>query len=162
MRDARTIHEAIMESVEEIGRWQSWCTHRYSLADALAFCRASKIAHREQTEFNYLVVDADTQRVHGVVSLNQLRPMHGVANLGYWLRSSSVGQGIMSCAVRQCAERAFQRHGLQRLEIVADVNNRRSRKVAERVGAHYEGIARQRLRYRGEPRDARIYALVKQ
>ena len=58
------------------------------------------------------------------------------------------------------AHRGHTRGALTRLEIVVPVGNVRSQRVAEKLGAHYEGIARQRLRVKGESVDAWQYSLT--
>jgi RimJ/RimL family protein N-acetyltransferase len=49
---------------------------------------------------------------------------------------------------------------LGRIEIVVAVNNRGSRRAAERLGAKLEGTARRRLVVNDESLDACIYSLV--
>jgi RimJ/RimL family protein N-acetyltransferase len=70
--------------------------------------------------------------------------MTGVANLGYWVRSSLAGRGIAPAAVLQLVSWAFQHTALHRLEIVVAVGNRRSQHVAEKVGAHRDAVLRKR------------------
>lgn len=49
---------------------------------------------------------------------------------------------------------------LTRLEIVAPEDNVPSRRVAEKVGAVFECIARNRVMVHGKPQNAAVYALV--
>jgi RimJ/RimL family protein N-acetyltransferase len=43
---------------------------------------------------------------------------------------------------------------------VIDVDNTASIRVAEKVGAVFEGVLRNRVGHRGEPRASRMYSLV--
>ena len=64
-------------------------------------------------------------------------------------------------AVRETAEFVFQNTDLIRLEIVCAVENRRSQRVAEAVGAVRDGILRSRLLLHGKAVDAVMYSLVR-
>ena len=54
----------------------------------------------------------------------------------------------------------FEKLGLTRLEIVAAEQNARSRKVAEKAGARFEGILHNRLVIRGVAIPAAMYSLI--
>ena len=58
------------------------------------------------------------------------------------------------------AEYGFRQLKLTRLEIVAPEQNAPSRRVAEKVGADFECIARNRVMVHGKPQPAAIYSLV--
>jgi len=64
----------------------------------------------------------------------------GTANVGYWVRTGQTGQGIATAAVRRVARFGFEDLGLRRLELLVAVDNLASRRVAEKVGATFEGI----------------------
>jgi len=55
------------------------------------------------------------------------------------VRTSQTGQGIATAAVRLVAQCAFEDLGLRRLELLIAVDNLASRRVAEKVGATFEG-----------------------
>jgi RimJ/RimL family protein N-acetyltransferase len=80
--------------------------------------------------------------------------------MGYWVRASRERRGIGSAAARLASRFAFTELGLARIEIVALPDNVASRRVAEKIGARLECVARNRLQFRGEPRDAAVYSLV--
>jgi len=63
--------------------------------------------------------------------------------------------------VHQLAEFAFRETNLVRLEIVIAVGNVRSERVAEKVGAHREGVLRSRLILYSKVYDAVMYSLVR-
>jgi RimJ/RimL family protein N-acetyltransferase len=62
--------------------------------------------------------------------------------------------------VRLVARFGFGEIGLTRLEIAARIDNRPSRRVAENVGATFEGIARNRLVQHQRAYNAALYSLV--
>jgi ribosomal-protein-serine acetyltransferase len=86
--------------------------------------------------------------------------MHNTGNVGYWVRESVQRQGIATQAARTMARFGFETLHLTRLEIIAAEDNCPSRAVAEKLGATFECIARNRLYVRGEPLDAAVYSLI--
>ncbi len=50
---------------------------------------------------------------------------------------------------------------LNRLEFLVPASNFSSQRVAQKVGAKFEGMLRQRLMIAGEPHDAVMYSLVR-
>ena len=83
-----------------------------------------------------------------------------MANLGYWVRTNSVGRGVATSATRLAARFGFEELGLHRIEIVAAVENIASQRVAEKAGALREGLLRKRLLIRGESQDAVLFSLL--
>jgi len=158
--DAEPLWEAIRESRKELSRWMAWLHPRYGVADAPEWIARGARGRRLGTELDFLVVD-DAKRILGTCALNQIRPEHRLANLGYWIRTSAAGRGVATAAVRQIAELAFRETDLVRLEIVVAEGNRASQKVAEKSGALFEGVVGDRILIRGELSDARMYALLR-
>lgn len=160
LSNAEEVLEAIRESSREISRWMIWCHPAYGLRDARAWIARGRTGRRTGLEHDFLVVDR-RGRILGACSLNQIRPEHRLANLGYWIRTSAAGQGIATAAVRKIAAFAFRETDLARLEIVVAVKNRASRRVAEKAGAICEGIARDRLFFGGRQQNAVMYVLLR-
>jgi ribosomal-protein-serine acetyltransferase len=75
----------------------------------------------------------------GLVGLDRISAS-GTANVGYWVRTGHTGQGIATAAVRLVARFGFEDLGLLRLELLIAVDNPASRRVAEKVGATFEGV----------------------
>lgn len=158
--DAQALQHALLESVDTVGRWLDWCTPAYSVDDALHWIGRTRLAWRGVgDECALAIVDGD-HRLVGSIGLNHWQHEYRMANLGYWVRQSRQGEGAATAAVRLLAAHALRIPELQRLEIVVIDDNLASRRVAEKVGAKLEGLARRRLVLRGEPRDAAIYALT--
>jgi ribosomal-protein-serine acetyltransferase len=96
----------------------------------------------------------------GGAGLNKINREHNFANLGYWVRQSRQRRGVASGATRLLAGFGFATLGLTRIEIVAVSDNLPSQRVAEKAGAQFECLARNRLVIRGVPLAAKVYSLV--
>ncbi len=158
--DAEALWQAARESVAEVSAWLPWCHPEYSMAEAVEWVTSQARLAAEGSEFAFAIVGPDG-RFLGGCGVNQINRVHRFGNLGYWVRSSATGRGVASEAARQMAEFAFRNTDLMRLEIVGAVENRRSQRVAERVGAVREGVLRNRLQVHGKAVDAVMYSLTR-
>lgn len=158
--DAPALCEAVRESVASIGRWLPWCHAGYDLDEARSWIRLCREGWAADEHFAFAVVERSSGLLLGSVGLNQRNRLHRSAAMGYWMRQSRQHQGIAPRAVRLVARFGFDALELARIEIVALPDNRASRQVAQKAGARFEAIARQRLWMQGEPKDAAVYALI--
>ena len=158
--DAAALLEAAVESQEQIFPWLPWCHEGYVLDDSRAWIERCAATWENRTEYNFAIVDR-ADRLLGGCGLNQLRPEHRVANLGYWVRTSATKRGVATAAVGKLAEFAFRETDLARLEIVVDLGNVASHRVAVKSGALREGVAHDRLYAHGASHDAVVYALLR-
>jgi ribosomal-protein-serine acetyltransferase len=113
-----------------------------------------------QSDFEFGILDAVQGTLLGGVGLNQINRQHHFGNLGYWVRSSASGAGIASRAARLVARFGLTTVGVRRIEVVAATGNLASQRVADKVGATFEGVLRNRLLVRGQHLPARLYSLV--
>lgn len=159
--DLPALHASLHESMDTIGRWQTWCTPSYSMEDGAHWIAQTRLAWQGiGDECALAIADRGTDELVGCIALNHWQPEYGMANLGYWVRQSQQEQGIATAAVCLLARHALRVTDLRRLEIVIAEDNLASRRVAEKAGARLEAIARRRLLLRGEPQDAAIYSLI--
>jgi RimJ/RimL family protein N-acetyltransferase len=153
---------ASRESSREVYPWLEWCKPGYSLQDTEAWIRYQREMWSNNREFHFIVIDTDTRATLGGVGLNHLHPIDRFANLGYWMRTSQTGKGYATAAVGLVARFAFQETALLRLEIVVNVANHASQRVAEKAGAHKEGVLRNRIFMHGATHDAILFSLIAQ
>lgn len=160
--DAPQLFEAARESIATVGPWLSWLDSHNSLADAERWVDASLEHWQRGTEFRFAVVDSSASAwLLGGVGLNHLNTAHGIGNLGYWVRASATRRGVASRAARRVAQFGLTAGGLGRIEILTAVDNVASQQGADRIGAGFEGLLRDRLLVRGQRIPARLYALVR-
>ena len=88
---------------------------------------------------NVAVVDAASGALLGAIGLT-LRD--GIGEVGYWTAPEARGRGVATRAAVLHTDWALQVLGLPRVELLADVGNLGSQRVAERAGFVREGVAR--------------------
>jgi RimJ/RimL family protein N-acetyltransferase len=152
--------EAAHESIQEISQWLPWCHAGYSREESEAWIAARPHAWESRQAFEYVIEDAVTGEYIGGCGLNNLDWPSRRANLGYWLRTSRAGRGIMTRAAGILARIGLEDLGLQRIEITAAVGNLASQRVAEKIGAVREGLLRNRFLLQGRRHDAYLYSLI--
>jgi RimJ/RimL family protein N-acetyltransferase len=131
---------AVAESLPELRAWLPWATETPTPDGYEANVREARARFllREDLRFQlYLRSDAGT--LVGSSGLHRIDWEAGRFEIGYWLRTRFVGQGLMTEAVRGLARFAFRELDANRLEIWCDARNARSSEVARRVGFIHEG-----------------------
>jgi len=151
---------AARESVDEVFPWLPWCRADYTRQEAEEWTESRKRLYEQGVEYEFAIVD-DEDRFLGGCGLNQINAANRLANLGYWVRTSETGRGVATRAVRQLADFAFSETELERLEIVCEVGNEASQRVAEKAGAVREGVLHGRLFLHERPHDAIMYAILR-
>jgi ribosomal-protein-serine acetyltransferase len=159
--DAEEIYRSVIESKAELSRWLPWCHDNYTMSDTVDFLKKRGEALHKDGEYAFAIIERATGRLVGATGINQLDRTALRANHGYWLRTSATGRGYAARSTRLVARWAFETLGLERLEIVAAAGNESSQRVAQRVGATREGVARKRMRVGGVQHDAVIFSLVR-
>jgi ribosomal-protein-serine acetyltransferase len=94
--------------------------------------------------------------IHGV----QREPLRG--SIGYWLAADAQGRGLVTRSVRALIAKAFDDLGYERIDIRADVANRRSRAVPERLGFAFEGVLRREFFDGRRYVDQAVYGLLRE
>ncbi len=157
-RDAYELHALIEDNRERLARWIHWAREQ-TREDTLAFIGRARALEQDGSGFSRAIVDP-AERLAGVVGLTIDRANRAGA-IGYWLDAASEGKGVVTAAVATLVEQGFESHRLLRVEIRADVENRQSCAVAERLGFQLEGVARQAYRVSDERQsDDAVYSLL--
>lgn len=98
----------------------------------------------------------------GLIAIKEIDQWNKKAELGYWLDPRFEGQGIMtsSCiAVMNCA---FNKIGLNRIQVKAGIGNAHSSKIPERLGFKFEGIERSGEKFQDHYIDLEVYSMLKE
>jgi len=158
--DVPLLCEAARESSAEVSVWLPWCHSHYSMEESLEWILRSGKQWDEKREFHFGIFDSQSGGFVGGVGLNELKPEHRLANLGYWVRTAWTGRGVATAAASLAAGFGFKDLWLDRIEILAALGNKPSQRVAEKLGANKEGVLRNRLVIHGQAHDAVVFSLI--
>ncbi|MCC6945512.1 MAG: GNAT family N-acetyltransferase [Thermomicrobiales bacterium] len=160
-RDAEEIFSAIEESREQLAPWLIWPAKMRSVIDVRDLCARSAAKWLLRTDLMFGVFRSEDERFLGATGLHQPNWSLRSFEIGYWLRSSAVGQGYVTEAVSVLVRMAFNDLQARRVEIRCDPANERSRRVPERLGFVLEGRLRSAaLTPDGIPRDTLVFSIV--
>lgn len=161
--DAEALHRLVRASHAELSQWLPWCHAGYGMEDARAWIDHAIASWGDRSGFAFAVVDRDEEdgdaRLLGGVGLSDIDYATGSANLGYWVGTPFVGQGIASHAARQAARFGFDELALARIGLRVLPDNAASLAVARKMGAMHSGIVKGGLIHRGLPHDALAFVL---
>ncbi len=158
--DEQELRAAIHESLPELKPWMSWASEKYSLETARNFVTITRNQWSSGMMYAFAITDAVTGEFLGGCSLSHIHPVYYFCNLGYWVRTSRHGEGIAGAAAKLAARFGFERAGLIRAEIVIAVGNESSKRVAEKIDAHFEGILLNRMVVGTSVHDAYMFSLL--
>ena len=158
--EEQALYTAIQESLPELYPWMSWATERYTLNVARDFIAITRAEWSRGTLYTFAITDSNTGEFLGGSGLSHFHPVYKFCNLGYWIRSYKRGRGYAVRATKLAAQFAFERANAIRTEIVIATENEASKRVAEKVGAHYEGILLNRMTVRDNIYDAHMFSLL--
>ena len=156
--DASELYCAVNESLNELKPWMSWATDQYTELTAKEYITIARARWEEHTFYAFAITRLD--QILGACTLSSIHPIYHFCNLGYWVRTSCHGHGIAGRAAKLAARFGFEQLGLIRAEIVIAVQNRASIRVAEKIGAHDEGILLNRMVIGKSIYDAHMYSLI--
>lgn len=156
--DAVGLYYAVRESMKELKPWISWATDGYTEMAAREYITVARARWDEHTFYAFAITRGD--EILGACTLSSIHSIYRFCNLGYWVRTSCRGQGIAGRATQLAARFAFENLGLIRVELVIAVGNQASIRVAEKVGAHDEGLLLNRMVIGKSIYDAHMYSLL--
>ena len=156
--DAPRLYCAVRESLKELKPWMVWATDLYSERTAREYISIAQARWGEGTFYAFAVLRGE--ELLGACTLSSIHTVYRFCNLGYWVRTSCHGQGIAGRAANLATRFAFEQLGLIRVEIVIALDNQASLRVAEKIGAHYEGILLNRIAVGKSIHDAHMYSLL--
>ncbi|MGR6761495.1 GNAT family N-acetyltransferase [Paenibacillus sp. T2-29] len=140
--DGVAVNEAIRESVNELRPWLPFARNLPTEEESEIRSRQARLKFLDRSDMVLYIFDTASGQF---VASSGLRRMNWDARrfeIGYWLRTSWIGKGIVTEAVHGITDFAIQHLHANRLEILCDSRNTRSAKVAERAGFTLEGILR--------------------
>ncbi len=140
----------------EVGRYLA-LPQPYGRADAVEFI-ASQVLAEWSTRPTFAIV-LEGQAV-GSVSMRVNAP-NDIAEMGYLLGKAQWGKGLMPEAGRAVMDWGFERYGLHKVWAYADLRNRRSWRVMEKLGMTREGVLRGNGKLRDEYVDDVCYGILR-
>jgi ribosomal-protein-serine acetyltransferase len=151
--DVDTVLEVVTQNYDHLRTFMEWAKPDYSRADAEEW--VSKAANRtgDDQPLNFCLFRGD--KMIGTIGFATFDMGARVTEIGYWIAGAEEGTGIMSRATEKLLELAFERLGMNRVQIRCADANTRSAAIPQRFGFVQEGRQRQHM-----VRDGKIYEFL--
>jgi ribosomal-protein-alanine N-acetyltransferase len=145
----------------EVTAYMAWNQHA-ELKDSLQFLNGLVADFYQRGELTYaLCARSEPERALGGIGLHWRSRQHGVLELGYVLSRTCWGQGYVPEAGRALVRFAFESTTVERIYAPIFSQNSKSRRAAEKMGLHFEGVLRSCLALRGQRWDEAIYSVLR-
>jgi RimJ/RimL family protein N-acetyltransferase len=125
----------------------------------IAKCREHRVQDRE---YVYVVADAASDRAMGIIGLRHVDQPMRTAQIGTWLGRRYWGTGVNGEAKQLLLDFSFGILALHRIEARIAVDNLRSRRAFERLGARSEGLLRESFFKDGVYHDQDLLVVLEQ
>lgn len=155
--DAQELHALIEANRAYLARWLPWAAGQ-TFEDTLDFIRGTRSQLEGNDGFQTAVVCG--QDIVGVIGYVMLDWANRSTRIGFWLDEAHQGRGTMTAAARVLVDHALTVWQLNRVEILAATENRRSRAIPERLGFREEGTLRQLQLVGGRYLDCVSYSML--
>jgi RimJ/RimL family protein N-acetyltransferase len=119
-------------------------------------------ALQDGRELAFATIDTHTGKVCGSTRFRMFDSAHRRVEIGFtFLSASSQRTHVNTAAKLAMFEHAFDTWGMNRVELLTDVRNARSRNAITRLGATQEGVLRRHMvRRDGHVRDSVIFSVI--
>ncbi|MFD2637898.1 GNAT family N-acetyltransferase [Piscibacillus salipiscarius] len=158
--DGPEVNSAIRYSLPELKEWLDFAQTVPEVEDTEVNLREAIAKFFKKESFRYIIFEKETEVLVGVVSFDNVVWDIPKTQIGFWINSRYSGKGYMTEAVEGLTNYGLEELGFQRIEILCDSKNTKSRQVPERLGYELEGILKNEDRSPDgtELRDTCVYA----
>jgi len=157
--DAQKLFTAINNSRKHLRPWLDWVDKTTKMEHTLHFIQHS--LQQANAHEGIALGIFYKQNIIGGVGMHQWDHKLKKAQIGYWISKEYEGQGIMFKSLQRFIDFLFVKTGLNKIEIHFAASNKRSAKLAERLGCKVEGIIRQSVLRHGKIESMVIAGLLK-
>lgn len=160
-RDAPLLMAAMAANLEHLRPWLRWAQHEpEDLQAKIERLRQYRGAFDLGQDFPYGLFDRAETQVLGSSGLHT-RVGAGAREIGYWVHTDALNQGLATEATAALTKVAFVVDHVARVEIPCDPANVRSLAVPRKLGFCHEATLRHRTHTPdGRPRDTMIWTLL--
>ena len=115
---------------------------------------------KTKTNFTFAIRNSVNQQIAGLMIIKKIDWKVKQAEFAYCIGAEFEGQGLTSFAVREMSKFAFEKLGIQTIQIIAHKTNRASCKVAEKNGFIWQRtLLKEFTPVNEEPLDMELYEL---
>ena len=142
MRHAEELNALVLANFEHIREWSAWLTDKERPVE-----RTREWIRQNLTRFavneSFTIGIWHRDALAGQIDFGNVDRTARKFEIGYWLGASFQGKGLVTKSCRALIDYAFRDLEFNRVEMRCAVENKRSRKIPEKLGFREEGLLRQ-------------------
>src|SRR3990167_8684733 len=137
-KDAHRLFSLIESNRAYLRAWLPWLDHSTTEKDSSTFIKT--MTERWLSKKGFALGIWLNDLLIGTVGFNVIDRKRQLGKIGYWLSEAYQGRGIATQAVQALITYGFQSLDLRTITINCAEKNAKSRKVAERLGFHFDKV----------------------
>lgn len=157
--DADALFNAISRNRQHLSPWLDWVSRTTRVEHSVQFIKqAQQDVHNQQALAMGIYYKND---IIGGIGMHQWDHVVKKAQVGYWLSREHEGKGVIAQSMQPFVNFLFDKLALNKIEVYFVAANKRSAKVAERMGCKVEGVLRQGAMRNGVIEDVVVAGLLR-
>ncbi|TNE99751.1 MAG: N-acetyltransferase [Deltaproteobacteria bacterium] len=157
--DAPELFALVDSNRDFLGEWLPWLDYNTEVKHSEDFIKVTLESFNESKSLIHGIFYEDEMVGNG--GFHTLTWSQNKTSIGYWLAEGHNGKGIITSYCKTIIDYAFSELDMNRIEILACIDNQPSCAVAERLGFKLEGIKRQNQKLHGKFFDHNQYSILK-
>ena len=114
--DVTNHFEAVVESIDQLMKWFTWCHRNYSREESRRFIEDCPKRWKSGTH-DFAIIDCQLNSFLGNCSIQIVNISERIASMNYWVRSSRRGKGVATAAVKLLVKFGFEQLKLKEIQI---------------------------------------------
>lgn len=157
---AKDIFSIIENDRAYLREWLTWVDVTNEEKDTYNFLKGSHQMNKGGQQLNTWIFYKG--EVCGSIGFVKIDKANSSGEIGYWLRKSEMGRGIMTRSCKRMVRYGFEKLGMQRIVIRAAEGNKPSLAIPKRLGFVLEGKGRKEIKIREKYHDTHIFSMLKE
>ncbi len=139
--DSKDIFEAIDSQRDYLGKWLPFVVFTKEISDTEKF--VDSIVNAPEDRFEYVFTIRKGDEFVGLIGFKDTDKQNKKTEIGYWISEKHQKQGIVTKSLEKLCDFAFNKLGINRIQIKCAAGNTPSINIPKKLGFKFEGIERQ-------------------
>lgn len=140
-QDAEELDSLIEQNRTHLKAYSAWLKDDHSIENTRSFIERNLAQFARHEGFAIAIWHKG--EMAGQIEYNYIDWANRKTELGFWLGASFQGKGLATKSCRFLIHHAFNELKLNRIEMRCELDNQKSRRIAETLGFTHEGVVRQ-------------------
>lgn len=136
--DSIDIFNAINNQRDYLGKWLPFVAFTQRISDTEKF--VDSVINVAEDSFEYVFSIRKSNEFVGLIGFKGTDKQNKKTEIGYWLSEKYQKQGIVTKSVDKLCDFAFNKLGINRIQIKCAVENISSKNIPKKLGFKFEGI----------------------